>query len=145
MHNRNRSWAGRAAVAGVVLVAVAAGFLRVRPVARAADGGGAAGGGAATASAPRRVKVLFLGDNGHHRPLERCRQIFSELGRRGVDLTYTDRVSDLNDATLNRYDCLLLYANIERIAPEQEKALLDYVASGRGFVPIHCGSYCFLN
>ncbi|HEV3003722.1 MAG TPA: PVC-type heme-binding CxxCH protein, partial [Pirellulales bacterium] len=26
-----------------------------------------------------------------------------------------------------------------------EKALLDYVAGGGGFVPIHCASYCFLN
>src|SRR5688572_24094337 len=36
----------------------------------AADNGGASG-------APRRVKVLFLGDNGHHRALDRCRQVFS--------------------------------------------------------------------
>ena len=33
----------------------------------------------------------------------------------------------------------------EQIAPEQEQALLEYVAAGHGFAPIHCGSYCFLN
>ena len=94
---------------------------------------------------PRRVKVLFLGDDGHHRPLERLRQVYSALARRGVDFTYTDRLSDLNPDTLSRYDNVLLYANIEKIAPEQERALLDYVAAGHGFAPIHCGSYCFLN
>src|SRR4051812_20782166 len=46
--------------------------------------------------APRRVKVLWLGDEGHHQPLVRCRQIFSELARRGIDLTYTDDVTSLN-------------------------------------------------
>ena len=96
-------------------------------------------------SAPRRVKVLFLGDNGHHVPLERCRDVMSEMGKRGVDMVYTDDLSDLNTQNLNRYDVLLLYANWTKIAPEQEKALLDYVESGHGFAPIHCGSYCFLN
>ena len=101
---------------------------------------------AATPQAPaRRVKVLWLGDNGHHTPLQRCRQVFSVLARQGIDLTYTQDVACLNPETLNRYDCLLLYANIEKIAPEEEKALLDYVESGHGFVPVHCGSYCFLN
>jgi putative membrane-bound dehydrogenase-like protein len=94
---------------------------------------------------PRRVKVLFLGDNGHHVPLERCRDVASTLGIRGIDLVYTDDLNDLNLTTLNRYDVLLLYANWLRISPQQEKALLDYVESGHGFAPIHCGSYCFLN
>ncbi|HSU68935.1 MAG TPA: PVC-type heme-binding CxxCH protein [Tepidisphaeraceae bacterium] len=99
----------------------------------------------AAAVAPRRVKVLFLGDNGHHVPLERCRDAMSEMGKRGVDLVYTDDLNDLNTPNLNRYDVLLLYANWTKIKPEQEQALLDYVQSGHGFAPIHCGSYCFLN
>ena len=32
-----------------------------------------------------------------------------------------------------------------KIAPEQEQALLDYVAGGKGLIPLHCASYCFLN
>ena len=64
---------------------------------------------------------------------------------RGIDLVYTDDLNDLNRPTLDRYDVLLLYANWLKISPEQEKALLDYVESGHGFAPIHCGSYCFLN
>ena len=29
--------------------------------------------------------------------------------------------------------------------PEQEKALLDFVAGGKGFLPLHCASFCFQN
>src|SRR4029079_951978 len=43
------------------------------------------------------------------------------------------------------YDALIIYANITQISPEQEQALLDYVAGGKGFIPLHCASYCFLN
>jgi putative membrane-bound dehydrogenase-like protein len=96
-------------------------------------------------TAPRRVKVLFLGDEGHHQPLERCRQVYSLLAEHGIDLTYTEDLRDLNPANLDRFDALLLYANWTSIAPEQERALIDYVEGGHGFVPIHCGSYCFLN
>ena len=96
------------------------------------------------AEAPR-VRVLFLGDNGHHRPAERFREIEPALAARGIDLTYTERTADLNSKTLSGYDCLLVYANTTRIAPEEEAALLEYVASGKGFVPVHCASYCFLN
>ena len=105
----------------------------------------ATGDSAAPPQPARRVKVLFLGDDGHHVPLERCRQVYSLLGQHHIDLTYTDHLADLNPATLGRYDVLLLYANWERIAPEQQSALIDYVESGHGFAVIHCGSYCFLN
>src|SRR5262249_42714531 len=39
----------------------------------------------------------------------------------------------------------IVYANIDRITKDQEKALLDYVSSGKGFIPLHCASYCFRN
>jgi putative membrane-bound dehydrogenase-like protein len=103
---------------------------------------------AATAPAAepgRPLKVLFLGDNGHHQPPARFQQIKPVLAERSIELTYTDKVSDLNAKTLADYAGLLIYANIEKISPEQERALLDYVAGGRGFIPIHCASYCFLN
>ncbi len=91
------------------------------------------------------LEVLFLGDNGHHRPAERFLQIEPVLASRGIHLTYTDKPSDLEPQTLSRYAGLIVYANIERITPQQERALLDYVADGGGFIPIHCASYCFLN
>ncbi len=94
---------------------------------------------------PRRVKVLWLGDNGHHVPLERCRQAYSVMARRGIDFTYTDDLAMLAPETLARFDVLMVYANIDKISPSQEAAILGYVESGHGFAPIHCGSYCFLN
>ena len=110
-----------------------------------APGAGDPGAAPAPSGTPRRVKVLFLGDDGHHRPLDRARQVFAEMAHRGIDFTYTDRMSDLNPDTLARYDALLVFANVTRISPEQEKAVLDYVAAGHGYVPVHCASYCFLN
>jgi putative membrane-bound dehydrogenase-like protein len=98
----------------------------------------------ASASAPL-IKVLFLGDGGHHRPADRAAQLIPVLAGRGINITYTEKVADLSPATLARYDALLIYANIIRIGPDQEQALLDYVTGGGGFVPVHCASYCFLN
>ncbi len=100
---------------------------------------------ALTAAETKPIKILFLGDNGHHRPAERFRQLAPVLAKRGIDLTYTDKADALNAKTLAAYDGLMVYANTTAITPEQEKALLDYVASGKGFIPLHCASYCFLN
>ncbi len=94
---------------------------------------------------PKPIKILFLGDNGHHRPAERFRQLQPVLAKRGIDLTYTDKMEALNPKVLASYDGLLLYANIDAIAPAQEQALLDFVAKGKGFIPLHCASYCFRN
>ena len=93
----------------------------------------------------RRLEILFLGDNGHHRPIERVPSLMAALGPKGINVTYTDELADLNPVTLNKYDALMLYANWDEISPTQEKALLDFVASGKGFLPIHCASYCFRN
>jgi putative membrane-bound dehydrogenase-like protein len=98
-----------------------------------------------TAEETKPIKVLFLGDNGHHRPADRFRQLQPVFAKRGIDLEYTDKADVLDAKTLAKYDGLMIYANTERITPEQETALLDYVASGKGFIPLHCASYCFLN
>lgn len=95
---------------------------------------------------PRRLEVLFLGDKtGHHKPAERVPQLMAALGPKGFNFTYTDNLEDLNPETLNKYDALLLYANWDSIAAPQATALLDFVASGKGFIPVHCASYCFRN
>jgi putative membrane-bound dehydrogenase-like protein len=128
----------------VLIVAVVSGAVALtRPALSAAEGTQQSGND--DVPAPRRVKVLFLGDTGHHDPLVRCRQIYSVLAKRGVDLTYSQNLDDLTAENLDRFDVLLLYANWTSIKPPQEKALIDYVESGHGFAPIHCGSYCFLN
>ena len=98
------------------------------------------------AGAPSKpLTVLFLGDQGHHRPGDRAPQIIPLMATRGIDITYTEAMSDLNPQALAKYDVLMIYANTTKIEPEQEKALLDYVENGGGFAPIHCASYCFLN
>ena len=94
---------------------------------------------------PPKLRVLFLGDAGHHQPAARFKQLQPVFAGRNIDLTYTEALSDLNSKTLAGYDGLMVYANQTKIAPEQEKALLDYVAGGKGFIPVHCASYCFLN
>ena len=91
------------------------------------------------------LKVLYLGDQGHHQPADRAAQIIPVLAGRGINVTYTEKLTDLNPENLAKFDALLIYANTTDIKPSQEKALLDYVEGGGGFVPLHCASYCFLN
>ena len=98
-----------------------------------------------TARSAEPLKLLFLGDSGHHQPPARFKQLQPVLKERGIELTYTDKMTDLNAETLGKYAGLVIYANTTKIEPEQEKALLDYVASGKGLIPLHCASYCFLN
>ncbi len=100
---------------------------------------------AAQDAPPQSLRLLFLGDNGHHQPADRFRRLQGPLGKRRIELTYSDRVEDLNADTLNGYDGLVLYANIDAISPPQAEALLQYVASGKGFIPLHCATYCFRN
>jgi putative membrane-bound dehydrogenase-like protein len=94
---------------------------------------------------PKPLKLLFLGDNGHHRPQDRYRQLQPVLEKRGIDVVYTDKADALNAKTLAGYEGLIVYANIDTITADQEKALLDFVAGGKGFIPLHCASYCFRN
>src|SRR5436305_4490199 len=100
---------------------------------------------AAPAADDKPIKLLFLGDNAGHQPATRFRLLQPVLEKRGVEMLYTDKVDSLNDKTLAGYDGLVIYANTTRIAPEQEKALLDFVEGGKGFIPLHCASYCFQN
>ena len=99
----------------------------------------------ADAARPRRTEILFLGDNGHHKPIERVPQLMAALGNKGINITYTNKLEDLNAENLDKYDGLLIYANWDSIPKLQERALLDYVSSGHGLIPVHCASYCFRN
>lgn len=101
--------------------------------------------GLASASSARDLKVLFLGDRGHHQPAARYAQLAPAMATRGISVVYTDKMSDLNLENLKLYDALMVYANIDEIAPEQDQALWDYVQQGGGYVPVHCATYCFRN
>ncbi len=96
-------------------------------------------------NAPSRVRVLFLGDHGLHQPARRFAQLQPELEKRSIALRYTDSMRDITPQTLGQFDALLIYANIERIEPDQEQALLDFVENGGGLVALHSASYCFHN
>lgn len=91
------------------------------------------------------LKILFLGDNGSHQPKDRHRQVASLLEKRGILLSYTDQLTSLNAKVLSSYQGLVIYANQEKISPQVEQALLDFVEQGKGLIVLHCGSYCFLN
>ncbi len=92
------------------------------------------------------IRLLFLGDNGLHRPADRAAQIHPVLEQRGIRMQYTDDVQTaLSTDTAKQFDALLVYANIDSITDQQAQALLDYVNQGGAFLPIHCASYCFRN
>src|SRR5687768_964658 len=74
---------------------------------------------------PQPIRVLFLGDRGPHQPADRFAQLQPAMAQRGIQLSYTDQVAALDQKRLAGFDALLIYANIERIEPEQEQALLD--------------------
>ncbi len=93
------------------------------------------GTAAGASTAPTTLRALFLGDRGLHHPADRAAQLIPVMAGRGIEVAYTEDVDDLNPENLARYDALIVYANIDAIAPAQEKALLDYVAGGGGFVP----------
>src|SRR5262249_2492209 len=101
--------------------------------------------GLLAAAEPKPIKVLFLGDNGHHRPVERFRQLQTALAGRGIDLVYTDKVAALNPKLLASSDGLIIYANTAKLRPAPGKALLACLERGKGLIALHCASYCFLN
>jgi hypothetical protein len=59
---------------------------------------------AAKLDAAKSPYVLLLGDRGHHVPAERAAQLVPALASRGIDVTYTERIDDLNLENLRNYD-----------------------------------------
>jgi putative membrane-bound dehydrogenase-like protein len=143
LHLRDRRQGGYRAVrlrdaAGATTQAILVGALLV--------GGCAPPDAGADRSADRgRLKVLFLGDGGHHRPGERARQVLPVLAANGIDLFYTDEPADLDPEVLDRYDALVLYNNHPLVGRPELNALLDFVAGGHGLVVVHCASASFQN
>ena len=91
------------------------------------------------------LKVLYLGDDGHHQPRARFHQLQPEMADRGIQLQYTKDLVDITAENLAKYDALMVFANIDEIPVEHGQAILDYVNNGGGFVPVHCASFCFRN
>lgn len=90
---------------------------------------------------PRRVEVLFLGDDGGHKPLERYRVIKQALGPQGINITFVEDLSKITRQNLDLYDALIVYANHEQEkAPE---AIFQWVKDGGALVALHsaCGNF----
>lgn len=95
---------------------------------------------------PRRLEILFLGHQSRHHDSEKlAEQLSQEYFKKGINITYTTSPDDLLKDDMKLYDGLLLYANHDSITAPQEKALLEYVSSGKGFIALHCASWCFRN
>jgi putative membrane-bound dehydrogenase-like protein len=95
---------------------------------------------------PRRVEILVLGHESEHHNSEKLMMYLSTpLFQKGINLTYTTDLADLNEDNLYNYDGLMIYANHDSIGAAQEAALKEYVQSGKALIPIHSASYCFRN
>ncbi|TLP71257.1 PVC-type heme-binding CxxCH protein [Maribacter sp. ACAM166] len=96
--------------------------------------------------APRRIEVLFLGHEiEHHNSRAYFPILASALTKDGINITYTEKPSDINSDNLKKYDGLIIYANHEEISKGEEKALLNFVKDGKAFIPLHSASFCFKN
>ncbi len=95
---------------------------------------------------PRRLELLFLGHKSLHHNSGQLADIFTrEYFKDGFNITYSTDPNDMNEEYLKNFDGLILYANYDEISDRQEKALLNFVKGGKGFIPLHCASYCFRN
>lgn len=94
----------------------------------------------------RRLEILFLGHKSKHHDSQMLADILNkEYFKDGINITYSNDPNDMNESNLSNFDGLVLYANYDTITKTQEKALLNFVKGGKGFIPLHCGSYCFRN
>ncbi len=99
-----------------------------------------------TDDGPRRLELFFLGHASKHHDSEQLADILrQEYTTEGINITYSVDPEDLTREDLQRYDGLIVYANHDSITPAQEKGLLNFVKSGKGFIPLHSASFCFRN
>jgi type 1 glutamine amidotransferase len=95
---------------------------------------------------PKRAEVLFLGHNSSHHDSQKYAPWLSiKLFKSGINLTYTNELSDLSIDNLAKYDGIIIYANHETISSEQEAALRVFVEGGKGLIALHSAAGCFKN
>ncbi len=91
------------------------------------------------------LKVLMLGDKGHHRPADLHKVLAPVLTKSGIRLDFTIEVGDLVPAKLAKYDALLIFRDTGSLPARNESALLEFVEGGKGLFALHCASHCFRN
>ncbi|MBD2703555.1 ThuA domain-containing protein [Spirosoma sp. BT702] len=113
---------------------------------RTAQTGMSSGQNRTTETTARRGEVLFLGNRSkHHNSGKYAPWLAISLFKKGVNLTYSVNVNDLNSENLAKYDGLIIYANHDSLPPAQEAALKAFVEGGKGLIPLHSASGCFKN
>jgi putative membrane-bound dehydrogenase-like protein len=90
---------------------------------------------------PRRLEVLFLGDDRGHKPLERYRVLKQALGPQGFNLTFVEDLGKITRENLGLYDALIVYANHE--SDKVPQAIVPWVKDGGALVALHsaCGNF----
>ncbi len=94
------------------------------------------------------IRVLFVGHEADHHPSGVYAPMLMEaLGRDAIwfDYVTTPEAAFADAEFLENYDAVLLYANHEKIDPAHWENLKAFIEGGRGFVPVHCASWCFQN
>ena len=95
---------------------------------------------------PRRAEVLFLGHaSEHHNSRLYAPWLATALFASGINITYTEKLEDLNKENLAKYDGLVIYANHDVLSKEQEAAMKGFVEGGKGLIPLHSAAGCFKN
>ena len=94
------------------------------------------------------IRVLFVGHEADHHPSGVYAPMLMEaLGRDAIwfDYVTTPEAAFGDKEFLANYDAVLLYANHAKIEPAHWENLKAFIEGGRGFVPVHCASWCFQN
>lgn len=88
-----------------------------------------------------KVRVLILSGHGHHDEKTTTpflKRMYEQSGRFTVDVSETP--ATMESALLGKYDVVVDNEAGPRWGPVAEKALLDFLAAGKGFVVIHGAS-----
>lgn len=94
---------------------------------------------------PAKLRVLMLGDDGHHRPAQMAKIITPVLARENIEVTYSNDARSLNPQSLAATDCVLIFRDSGELPADSEAALVRFVEEGRGLVALHCASHTFRN
>src|SRR5947209_2007641 len=74
---------------------------------------------------PATLKVLLLGDTGHHRPAVFAKILTPALAKQGIAVDYTADVADLTRDKLAQYDALAIFRDSGTLPAANEAALLE--------------------
>src|SRR4051812_19993234 len=73
---------------------------------------------------PEALRVLLLGDTGHHRPAVFAKILTPALAKQGIAVDYTADVADLTRDKLAQYDALAIFRDSGNLPAANEAALL---------------------